>query len=134
MGPDLLSLGLVAVGGALGGAARHFVSGAVARRIGERFPWGTLAVNLSGAAAVGGLAAALAGGGAAQGAEALAWVALVTGFLGAYTTVSSFSLQTLALVRNGETGRAALNVAGSVAGTLAAAAAGFGGVALLLGS
>jgi fluoride exporter len=49
----------------------------------------------------------------------------VTGFLGAYTTVSSFSLQTLSLARDGEGGRALLYVVLSVALSLTAAALGF---------
>jgi fluoride exporter len=54
-----------------------------------------------------------------------AWLFAVTGFLGCYTTVSSFSLQTLSLARNGEGGPAASYVVVSVALCLAAAALGF---------
>jgi len=53
-----LALALVAIGG-LGSMARFWVSGAVARKYGETSPWGTLAVNVSGAAVIGVLAAAL---------------------------------------------------------------------------
>ena len=52
-------------------------------------------------------------------------MALVVGVLGSFTTVSSFSLQTLALLRDGEYGRACGNVAGSLLGCLAAVSAGY---------
>lgn len=115
---------LVAAGGALGACARFWLSGVVARRIGETFPWGTLAVNVSGACVIGLLAARFmtADGVAEPWREA--WLGLVTGILGSYTTVSSFSLQTLALARAGEARRAALNVIASLGLCLAAAFAG----------
>jgi CrcB protein len=116
---DLLAL---LAGGFLGGVARWAVSGAVARRIGETFPWGTLVVNLTGAFAIGLVAAHL---GDERGP---AHLALITGFLGCYTTVSSLSLQTLALVRGGEYGRALANLASTTVGGLGACAGG-----LLLG-
>ena len=121
----LLLLGLVAVGGGLGGVARFWISGMVARRWGETFPWGTLAVNVTGAGAVGVLAAVLLEPGSHAGAGLPLWAGLVGGLLGSYTTVSSFSLQTLALLRNGEPVRAALNVVGSLVLCLAAATLGY---------
>lgn len=121
---DLVSLILwVALGSAAGGVARFFVSGVVARGIGETFPWGTMAVNVTGAFAIGVLSVA------AERhlffARPEAWPLLVTGFLGSYTTVSSFSLQTLALARDGGTGRAVANILLTLALCLAAVAAGF---------
>jgi CrcB protein len=95
----------VAIGSALGGIARYFVSGVVARRLGETFPWGTLCVNVSGAFLIG-IFAALAGDNTSIFASPDPWLFAVTGFLGCYTTVSSFSLQTLSLARDGESGRA----------------------------
>jgi len=53
------------------------------------------------------------------------WLLVATGFLGSYTTVSSFSLQTLALARGGETPGALGNIVLSVGGCLAVVAAGF---------
>lgn len=101
---------LVAIGGALGGMARLAVGDAVARRLGSAFPWGTLAVNLSGALAMGGLA----------GAPGLSWQLLAIGLLGGYTTVSSFSLQTLTLWQQRRPLAALANVAVTlVAGLLA---------------
>lgn len=99
---------LVAAGSAVGGIARFLVSGLVARAVGETFPWGTMAVNVTGAFGIGALSSL---------AESLtfldrpeAWPLLVTGLLGSYTTVSSFSLQTLALARDGQMLRAVGNV------------------------
>lgn len=131
----LAALAWVAAGSALGGAARFFVSGLVARGIGETFPWGTITVNVTGTLALGTLAAlaALPGAGGPDPASP-GWQFAAVGFLGSYTTVSSFSLQTLALARDGEIGRAAGNVALSLGLCLAAAAAGFAGAALVTGA
>ncbi|TVR81634.1 MAG: fluoride efflux transporter CrcB [Rhodospirillales bacterium] len=120
----LASLLWVALGSAFGGVARHWLSGLVGRRLGEGFPWGTFAVNVSGAFGIGLCAASLAVD-HLDGDYGNAWLLGVIGFLGSYTTVSSFSLQTLALVRNGERGRAVGNVALSLACCLTAAAIGF---------
>ena len=120
---SLTATGLLAVaaGGALGGMARAAVSGAVARGLGERFPWGTLTVNLTGSFLIGLLAGAMSGGAEA----ATLWALLATGLLGSYTTVSSFSLQTLALMQAGDWPRAGANVAVSLGGCIGAAAAGW---------
>lgn len=99
MSPETLGIVLIAAFGAAGAVARHAVTTA-ARRPGDGFPWGMLAVNLSGSAAAGAVAAAaLAGPAAAE--PPLVWAALGTGFLGAYTTASAVALQTLALLRAG---------------------------------
>lgn len=123
-----MHLVVIVLGGALGGVARFWVSGVVGRAIGETFPWGTLAVNVSGALCIGILAAVLLPGG-----QVSLWAALVVGVLGSYTTVSSFSLQTLALVREGEWRYAAWNVLGSVTACLGAAAGAFAAVRGFLG-
>ena len=119
----------VALGSVLGGMARYFISGFVARWVGETFPWGTLIVNVSGAFAIG-IFGALAQDDNSVFASPDPWLFAVTGFLGCYTTVSSFSLQTLTLARESERGRAAGYVALSVGLCLGAVAAGFalGGV------
>ena len=114
----------VALGSVLGAVARYFVSGLVARRVGETFPYGTLLINVTGALAIG-IFGGLASDHASLFAEPDPWLFAVTGFLGAYTTVSSFSLQTLSLARDGEGSRAALYVALSVGLSLMAAALGF---------
>jgi CrcB protein len=104
---------IVAAGGALGSFSRHWVSGWIAGRFGETFPWGTLLVNVSGCAVIGVLAALTAPDGR--------WLApdwfrpfVLVGVLGGYTTFSSFSLQTLTLAQDGDWLRAAGNVLGSV--------------------
>jgi fluoride exporter len=114
----------VALGSALGGIARFFLSGFVGRRVGETFPWGTMTVNVTGAFAIG-IIAALATSGHAWFQSPGPWQFGVTGLLGAYTTVSSFSLQTLALAREAEFLYAAGNVLLSLVLCLAAVIAGF---------
>ena len=112
------------LGSVLGGIARYFVSGVVARRFGETFPWGTLLINVTGAFLIG-----IFGARATHDASLLAqhepWLFAVTGFLGCYTTVSSFSLQTLNLARDGEMRGALGNISLSVALCLAAVTGGF---------
>ena len=120
----------VTLGSVLGAVARYFVSGFVARRVGETFPYGTLLINVSGAFVIG-IFGDLALDKTSLLAEPNPWLFAVTGFLGAYTTVSSFSLQTLSLARDGQGSRAVLYVALSVCLSLAAAALGFALVDLL---
>src|SRR5690349_24289068 len=111
-------------GGILGGLPRNYISGVIARRVGETFPWGTLFINVSGSFLIG-IFGDLSEDRASLFADPDAWLFAVTGFLGCYTTVSSFSLQTLSLARDGESGRALGYAVISVAASLAAAAAGF---------
>src|SRR3546814_20810259 len=89
----------VAAGSAVGGLARFFVSGLVARAIGETFPWGTMVVNITGAFGIGVLAAFARRPGLLIFPEAVSIAA--TGLLGSSTPVSSFSLQTPAPPREG---------------------------------
>ena len=104
----------IAVGGALGSVARFWLSGVVANRFGETFPWGTLIVNVSGSFVIGVFAAA-------TGSESRWLVSpafrqfFMIGICGGYTTFSSFSLQTLNLIRDGEYLHASANVLLSVA-------------------
>jgi fluoride exporter len=134
MSASLLTLVLVALGGAIGGVGRFWISGLVARRFGETFPLGTMTVNVSGAASIGVLAGLLLTRDQFVPTHFPIWAALVIGILGSYTTVSSFSLQTLALLRAGEMPRAAMNVLGSLFLCLSAAAAGFTIVTHWIGS
>lgn len=124
MMPDaILGLIWVALGSGAGGIVRFFISGLVARAVGETFPWGTMTVNVSGSFAIGALAAAMDGHVAASGS--FAWQLAAVGFLGSYTTVSSFSLQSLALAREGAVLSAGANILLALALCLSAAATGF---------
>ncbi|KRQ05550.1 fluoride efflux transporter CrcB [Bradyrhizobium manausense] len=118
--------GVIAIvaGSVLGGCARYFVSGVIARRLGETFPWGTMTINVTGAFLIG-MFGALATHPSSAFATPNPWLFAVTGFLGCYTTVSSFSLQTLTLARNGEPAHALGNVVFSVGLCLAAVSCGF---------
>jgi CrcB protein len=113
----------VAVGGALGTTGRYWLSGVVARLIGETFPWGTLSVNVTGSFVIG-LFAVLTGpdGRIFLGSTARQFVMI--GLCGGYTTFSSFSLQTLALMNDGEWLYAGANIVLSVALCLLAVWAG----------
>ena len=128
MMPTMMQMLAVVVGGAIGGVARFWLSGIVARRYGETFPWGTLVVNVSGAAAIGVLAGILLVPETHAVNRLPAWSGLVIGVLGSYTTVSSFSLQTLALLRANQPGQALVNIVASLALCLTAAALGYAGV------
>jgi CrcB protein len=121
---DLTGCVLVLLGGFIGGTLRFAVSGVVARRVGETFPWGTLVVNVTGDFVIGGLAGlASAIGGTLATSEFRNLV--IVGILGGYTTVSSFALQTLNLALDNERLRASFNVVLSVGLGLAMVGAGF---------
>ncbi len=93
----------VAIGGALGSVTRFWLNGLVAQRIGETFPWGTMAVNVAGSFVIGILAAlTLPDGRLSSEARAFITPFLMIGVCGGFTTFSSFSLQTLNLVRERE--------------------------------
>lgn len=123
MSISMLDLLAVALGGAIGGMARVWVASAVASRLGERFPWGTLVVNVTGAGLIGVAVGLALSPESSAIARPSAWAMLVIGVLGSYTTVSSFSFQTLQLLRSGESGRAVANVTASLTLCLGAAAA-----------
>ncbi len=110
---------LVIAAGAVGAPLRYVVDTLVSDRSGGAFPLGTLAVNLTGSFALGVLTGLVLDHGVGQAPRLVAG----TGLLGAYTTFSTFSLETVALAEAGEIGLALRNAALSVfAGTLAAAA------------
>lgn len=109
----------ICLGSALGGAGRYWISGAIARRVGETFPAGTLVVNISGCFAIGLLAALTDPEGRLMiGPNGRQF--LMIGLLGGYTTFSSFSLQTLTLMQDGEWLYAGGNVLLSIVLCLAA--------------
>lgn len=117
----MIEAAAIAVGGAAGALARWLVATGVYRWLGREFPWGTLAVNVAGSFAMGLLAVLLV--------ERLtlgpAWRAgLLVGFLGAFTTFSTFALETVYLAGDGLGARAAANMVVSVAACVLAAVAG----------
>ncbi len=104
---------LVALGGALGSIGRYAVSGLVATGFGETFPWGTLVVNVLGSFVIGFFATLTAPDGRVfVGAGTRQFV--MTGICGGFTTFSSFSLNTLNLINDGEWLYAGGNIVGSV--------------------
>ena len=114
---------LIGLGGALGSMARAAVAEAVARLTGPAFPWGTILINITGSFLIGLVAGLTVAHGRAPGLAA-ARTFLMVGFCGGYTTFSSFSLQTLDLLRDGRGAQAAGNVVLSVLLCLGAVAVG----------
>jgi CrcB protein len=117
---------LVALAAGLGAVARYAVDEAVSRAVWRRgrgaFPYGTFWVNVSGSFVLG-LATGLA---AHHGLPRTPTLVVGTGFAGGYTTLSTWAWESLALDEAGRAGAAALNVVGSIAAGLAAAAMGLG--------
>ena len=101
---------MVAVGGALGAVARYLASGWVQDLAGGFFPWGTMAVNVSGSLLLGFVLVWLQGTLASP--EVRQFVTI--GFLGGFTTFSTFSFEAVAMLRDGEWWRAGGYVLGSV--------------------
>ena len=96
-----------------GGVARYWCSGVAARLIGETFPWGTLIVNVVGSFIIGFFATMTGPDGRVfVGTTGRQFV--MVGLCGGYTTFSSFSLQTLNLMSDGEWLQASFNIGGSV--------------------
>ncbi len=103
----------VGLGSALGGMGRYWCSGVVARLVGETFPWGTLFVNVTGSFLIG-FFATLTGPDGRIFAGTTTRQFFMLGVFGGFTTFSSFSLQTLNLVQDGELLQAGGNIIGSV--------------------
>jgi fluoride exporter len=102
---------LIVLCGGAGSLARYLAGTAVTARYGSRFPWGTLVVNVTGSFLIGLIMTLLT----EKVAVSPNWrFALVVGFLGGYTTFSSFEWETYAAVRAGGFWIGALNVMGSV--------------------
>ncbi len=116
-----MTLVLIAIGGAFGSVARYLVDGWVLDRVGTGFPFGTLAVNLSGAFVLG-LLAALTIDRSILPAEIRAPVMI--GFLGAYTTFSTLMLESWRLVEDGQAALGTMNLLGSAALGIVAVVAG----------
>jgi fluoride exporter len=111
----------VALGGAIGSAARYSVNVACARFCGTAFPWGTLTVNIAGSFLMGVLISAMAlKFNTSQEMRAF----LTTGILGGFTTFSAFSMDFAVLAERGETVAALAYMTLTVAASLAAIFAG----------
>ena len=93
----------VAFGGALGSVSRFWLNGLISEKFGETFPWGTLVINVTGSFVIGIFAAlAIPEGRMDSQSRMFATQFLMIGVCGGYTTFSSFSLQTLNLLRERE--------------------------------
>jgi fluoride exporter len=103
----------IAVGSALGGMARYWSATAAARLFGETFPWGTLIINVLGSFIIG-FFATLTGPDGRVFAGSVTRQFVMVGLCGGYTTFSSFSLQTLTLLNEGQWIRAVVNIVLSV--------------------
>ena len=114
---------LVILGSALGGLARYWLQIGVAALTGPRLPWGTLLINVTGSFVIGAFAVLTAPDGRTPlGADLRIFV--MVGICGGFTTFSSFSLQSVDLIRAGLSGWAVAYGAGSVVLCVAAAWAG----------
>jgi CrcB protein len=117
----MVHLAFVILGAAIGATARYLMIGWIAASVAGEFPWGTLAVNLSGCLIAGlGLALAECGGWSA-GARIFFFV----GILGSFTTFSSFGIETLRMIRGDALAEALAYVAASNLGGLIVCWAGF---------
>ena len=115
---------LVGLGGAVGSMARHGLNHVIHQRnLSSTFPSGIFAINVLGSVVIGVAAGLIASGRWSATYEAR--VFLLVGLLGGFTTFSSFSLDTLALIRDGHSGQAVLNVVGQVGLSLVGVWAGY---------
>ena len=115
---------LVGLGGALGSMARHGLNQLIHQRaISSTFPFGIFVINVIGSTIIGLVTGAITSARWSASYEARTFV--VVGLLGGFTTFSSFSLDTLALVRNGHAPQAVLNVVGQVGLSLLGVWAGY---------
>ena len=113
MNPALAATLWVALGGALGSVARYWMGIIVARLAGDAFPWGTLLINIIGSFVIGYFGMLTLPDGPRPASLEIRLFVLV-GLCGGFTTFSSFSLQTVELLRDGEIVRALAYIAASV--------------------
>lgn len=110
----------ISIGAVLGANARFLLDGWIAERFGASFPLGTLVINVTGSMLIGVVLTL----GAARLVPDWFRPLLAIGFLGSYTTFSTFSFETLSLAQDAAWGAAALNVAASVGAALVGVYAG----------
>jgi CrcB protein len=103
---------LAGSGGFVGAAARYWLGGIVHRHLGAAFPYGTLLINVTGCFAIGVLGVLAEERLALSPGARVFWM---IGVLGGYTTFSSFGYETMALLREGSSAYALLNVGAQVA-------------------
>lgn len=96
----------VAVGGGIGTLVRYLIEGVIARRQSSPFPLSTLVINVTGSTALGVVVGAVSSGSLPP--SVVAWA--VGGFLGGYTTFSTFTYETVRLVEDGALRYAAWNL------------------------
>ncbi len=101
---------VIGLGGCAGAIARYALGSYIGSRYGLRFPYGTLVINISGSFVLGFIVALLSRIAASQ----YWWYLLPIGFVGAYTTFSTFEYETLRAVQDGQVAIGLLNVALSV--------------------
>lgn len=101
----------IAIGGAAGAVSRFWLSSTISHWLGREFPWGTMTVNIIGSFFIGLLTVLLL-----ERMDVTAeWrMAILVGFLGAFTTFSTFSLETFYLLEQLDFVKASLNIVGSV--------------------
>ncbi len=121
---------VLSIGGALGVNARYWLSVALTRWTGPRFPWATFAINVTGSFAIGVLAVVLAH----RWPHPLGRLFIVVGFLGGYTTFSSFAFESFTLWEKGDRGLSLANTFGSVVAGTAAVVVGVAVGRALVGS
>ena len=102
---------MIGIGGFAGAVARFWLGGYISNRMGTKFPWGTFVINVSGCFVIGLIVTVLA--------ERTHWspnwrYLIPIGFIGAYTTFSTFEFETFQSLQDGQWLMAALNVALSV--------------------
>jgi CrcB protein len=118
---------LVGVGGGLGAAARFWIADTIKARRPDGFPWGTWVVNVGGSLLIGLAAGWIAASGASE-----AWhLFLMIGFCGGLTTFSTATVETVAFLREGRAGTAALQALSTFAVSLGAVVAGLALAGLL---
>lgn len=125
----MTNLAIIAAGGAVGAVLRYVVSVGIHRMAGTGFPWGTLTVNLLGCLVIG----LVWGASERMHMPAEARLFVFAGLLGAFTTFSTFGLETMNLFRDGQVGVALAYVTASNGAGIGAVALGFFVSRLLLG-